>query len=267
MFEEIEKARKKLEEDRARQKKEDERREQEQEAKDIAACKGKLTECDICAEDRPPTRMASCNAKEKHTYCFTCVKTHIETMIGGGKHTATCMAVDCKGHYPRKVLEEVLDKALISRMDRLKQNDDLKGIKGIEECPFCNFKAFCEDKSRFNCQNPECEMSSCLKCKAETHPGLSCTEYGKQKKENKGGLKGLELRHLVEEAMTNALLRHCPYVYTPPPPYTTYADLSKQTMQNAIHKRLWMQQDDMPNLWHDVVVCSFNFTLLSLSRN
>jgi TRIAD3 protein (E3 ubiquitin-protein ligase RNF216) len=212
MFEEIEKARKKAEAKRARQKKEEERREKERETKAMATNKGKLVECDICAEDRPPNRMASCNTKEKHTYCFVCVKTHIETIIGDGKHVPVCMTVDCKGHYPRQILEQVLDKALVARMDRLQQNADLEGVRGIEECPFCNFKAFCETPSKFDCQNPECEMSSCLKCKAETHPGMSCATYARKKKEDKGESKGMQLRHLVEEAMTEALLRHCPYV-------------------------------------------------------
>lgn len=215
MFEEIERARKKAEEKRSRQKKEDKQRMQEADAKAVAAYKGRLVECDICAEDRPPNRMASCNSKEKHTYCFVCVKTHIETIVGDGKFVPVCMETGCKGRYPRQVLEQLLDKALVARMERLEQNADLKGIKGIEECPFCNFKAICETPSKFDCQNPECLMSSCLKCKAETHPGSSCAAYAKKKKENEGDDKGMRLRHLVEEAMSEAMMRRCPYVLIP----------------------------------------------------
>lgn len=212
MFEEIERARKKAEEKRSRQKKEDEQLLKKSEAKAVSAKKGALIECDICAEDRPPSHMASCTSKDKHTYCFLCVKTHIETIVGDGKHAAVCMEAGCKGRYPRQVLEQLLDKALVARMERLQQNADLKGIKGIEDCPFCNFKAICETPLKFDCHNPECLMSSCLKCKAETHPGLSCVAYGKKKKQDEGGDKGMRLRHLVEEAMSEALMRRCPYV-------------------------------------------------------
>lgn len=212
MFEEIERARRKAEEKRSRQKKEDEQQIKDVEAKAVAAHKGAFVECNICAEDRPPNRMASCDSKDKHTYCFICVKTYIETIVGDGKHIPVCMEAGCKGRYPRQVLEQLLDKALVARMDRLQQNADLKGIEGIEECPFCNFKAICETSSKFDCQNPECLMSSCLKCKAETHPGLSCAAYAKKKKEDEGGDKGMRLRHLVEEAMSEAMVRRCPYV-------------------------------------------------------
>ncbi|QDS74176.1 hypothetical protein FKW77_001883 [Venturia effusa] len=191
MFEEIERARKRAEQKQSRQKKEDEQRMKDAEAKAVAIYKGTLVECDICAEDRPPNRMAGCNNKEKHAYCFMCVKTHIETLIGDGKHVPVCMEGGCKGRYPRQVLEQLLDKALVTRMERLQQNADLKGVKGIEECPFCNFKAMCETPSKFDCRNPECLMSSCLKCKAETHPGLSCAAHAKKKKE-KDGVKQAE---------------------------------------------------------------------------
>jgi E3 ubiquitin-protein ligase RNF216 len=254
MFEEIEKARKKAEEKQASQKREDEQRMKDLMAKAVSTDKGELVECDICAEDRPLKYMASCNTKEKHTYCFVCVKTHIETIIGDGKHAAVCMTTNCKGYYSRQVLEQLLDKALVLRMERLQQNEELKGVKGIKDCPFCNFKAFCETPSKFDCQNPECLMSSCLKCKAETHPALSCAEYAKKKKEDIGESKGVRLRHLVEEAMTEALLRHCPYVLVPFVDLDYYMLIPRQTMQNAIHKRYGLQQDDLPNVWYDVLV-------------
>ncbi|KAE9971608.1 hypothetical protein EG328_005480 [Venturia inaequalis] len=215
MFEEIERARKKAEAKQSLQKKENEQRMIEAEAREVSAYKGNLVECDICAEDRPPNRMAGCDTKDQHTYCFACVKTHIETILGDGKYVAVCMESGCKGRYPRQVLKLLLDKTLIARMERLQQNADLKGIKGIEECPLCNFKAICDTPLRFDCRNPECLMSSCLKCKAETHPGLSCAEYANKKNEDEGGDKGMRLRHLVEEAMSEALMRRCPQCGTP----------------------------------------------------
>jgi hypothetical protein len=212
MFEEITKAKKKAEEQRALKKEESEKRMRDREAKAISDKKVEKVECDVCAEDRPSFHMASCNGKEKHTYCIWCVKTHIENIIGAGQYATTCMTPDCKGLYPRSVLQQLLDNSTVSRIEHLQQNSDLAKVKGMVECPFCRIKAFCETPTTFDCHNPECLMSTCRKCKDTTHPGMSCAEYGKKKKEDTGDDLATRVRHEMEEAMTKALVRYCPYV-------------------------------------------------------
>src|ERR1700761_4533258 len=141
--------------------------------------------------------MTSCSGKAKHTYCFRCVKQHIETIVGAGRWIPLCMEEGCDAVYAKAVITQLLDKATIDRMDRLQLNTELAGV-GLDECPFCNFRAVCETPTKFDCHNPECNMSSCLKCKEECHIPKSCEEAKRDK--DKG--KALNLRHLIEEAMT-----------------------------------------------------------------
>lgn len=61
-----------------------------------------------------------------------------------------------------------------------------------------------EGEKLFRCGNQEggCGVVSCRKCKKLDHLPKSCEEVEKDKK--------LDARHVVEEAMTQALVRDCP---------------------------------------------------------
>lgn len=95
----------------------------------------------------------------------------------------------------------------MAKLDSLQQQDEIvkAGLDGLEDCPFCEFKAICpppEEDREFRCLNPDCEKVSCRLCKQETHVPKSCDEARKD--------AGVPERHLVEEAMTEALVRTCP---------------------------------------------------------
>jgi TRIAD3 protein (E3 ubiquitin-protein ligase RNF216) len=121
------------------------------------------------------------------------------------------MDSDCKGVYAKKMLRPLLDKSIMDRMERLEQNEQLKNIDGIEECPFCNFKAVPLGTTVFECQNPECEMSSCRECKEPAHVPKSC----KEAKLSKSVGANKNIRHLLEEAMSRAAMRVCNVCATP----------------------------------------------------
>lgn len=53
----------------------------------------------------------------------------------------------------------------------------------------------------FRCQNKKCGKTSCRLCQKETHVPLSCEEAKKDGQ--------VTLRHIVEEAMSAALIRQC----------------------------------------------------------
>jgi TRIAD3 protein (E3 ubiquitin-protein ligase RNF216) len=96
-------------------------------------------------------------------------------------------------------------------------------IEGLVKCPFCDYAAICppiEEDKEFRCENPECKASlprssrfcfalisgigmdvTCRHCQRKSHLPLSCTEAMKDDK--------IAIRHVVEEAMTQALVRKC----------------------------------------------------------
>jgi TRIAD3 protein (E3 ubiquitin-protein ligase RNF216) len=166
-----------------------------------------MGECQCCFAQYPLNRMTSCSGKDLHLFCMDCPKQYIETEIGQGKCRPVCFAsTDCKGTFSRAQLQQVLDQRTFDRLEHLQQQQDLAaaGLDFLSECPFCDYKQECppiEVDKEFRCQNTKCGKTSCRLCNKETHIPLSCEEAKKDDK--------LTLRHVVEEAMSAALIRKC----------------------------------------------------------
>jgi TRIAD3 protein (E3 ubiquitin-protein ligase RNF216) len=113
----------------------------------------------------------------------------------------------CQAGFSRSEIKEVLGSSMMAKLDALQQQDEISraGIEGLESCPFCEFKAICpsvEEDREFRCCNSSCEVVSCRLCKDITHIPKTCEEAKKE--------RGISERHLVEEAMSEALIRNCP---------------------------------------------------------
>jgi TRIAD3 protein (E3 ubiquitin-protein ligase RNF216) len=166
-----------------------------------------MGECACCFDDVPLNRMITCSGDTTHFYCKECVKRQIETQMGQSKCQPACFGVDgCPGTFTRSQLQQVLCEKTFERLEHMQQQADLAaaGLDFLSECPFCDFKMECPpvkvDKE-FRCQNKKCGKTSCRLCVKETHVPLSCEEAKKDGQ--------LSLRHIVEEAMSAALIRQC----------------------------------------------------------
>jgi TRIAD3 protein (E3 ubiquitin-protein ligase RNF216) len=166
-----------------------------------------MGECQCCFTEYPLNRMIGCSGKDVHLFCMDCPKSYIETEMGQSKCRPVCFAsTECKGTFTRQQLQRVLSDKTFERLEHMQQQQDLAaaGLDFLSECPFCDFKAECPpvDVDReFRCQSTKCGKTSCRLCNRETHIPLSCEEA---KKEGQ-----LTLRHVVEEAMSAALIRKC----------------------------------------------------------
>jgi hypothetical protein len=119
--------------------------------------------------------------------------------------------------YKRADYERVLEQDALIMRSRLETRASLRNIDGLTPCPACDFAAFVDPGVQiFECRNPKCLKSFCLRCKEKPHPGISCNQAGKQKatataadaKANPSKL--LEaLRRKVEDAVSEALIRRC----------------------------------------------------------
>lgn len=167
-----------------------------------------MVECQCCYTDAPANRTVPCEGEELHFFCFSCIRMSAETQVGLMKHEMQCFDTGgCKAGFARPVLREALGASLMDKLESLQQQDEITqaGLDGLEGCPFCEFKAICqpvEENREFRCANPDCEMISCRLCKDETHIPKTCQEAKRE--------KGVSERHLVEEAMSGALIRTCP---------------------------------------------------------
>jgi TRIAD3 protein (E3 ubiquitin-protein ligase RNF216) len=151
--------------------------------------------------------MTYCNGNSIHFFCLTCAKTYVEGEMGNAKCRPICFAdTSCGGTFARSQLLEFLGQTSFDRLEHLQQQADLAaaGLDFLDDCPFCDFKAEClpvEIDREFRCLNPKCQRTSCRLCQKETHVPLSCEEAKKD--------GNLTIRHVIEEAMSAALIRHC----------------------------------------------------------
>ncbi|EED18173.1 RING finger protein, putative [Talaromyces stipitatus ATCC 10500] len=168
---------------------------------------GTLAECQCCFTEVLPDHTVPCNGDKIHLFCNSCIKQHAETQVGLMQYELKCFDTSgCHAGFDRNLIKKIVGDKLMKRLEHLQQQDEIAkaSIDGLEECPFCEFKAICppvEEDKEFACLNSECEIVSCRLCKQETHIPKTCEEAKKE--------RGLEERHAVEEAMTAALIRKC----------------------------------------------------------
>lgn len=169
---------------------------------------GTLVECQCCFCEVIPDRAVPCDGDAVHLFCYDCINQKAEVQVGLMRYELKCFDTSgCEAEFNRSVIREVIGEKLMKRLEDLQQQDEIAkaAIDGLEECPFCEFKAICppiEENKEFTCLNSECAKVSCRLCKTETHIPQTCEEAKKE--------RGLEERHAVEEAMTAALVRKCP---------------------------------------------------------
>lgn len=203
--EELAAARKRAQEDRVFREKQEARKQAEADNLQRSIARGRIAECQACFDELPMNRQVHCHGDEPHFTCFSCIETYIKTEIGDSRCRVLCTA-GCGAGFDSAQLNLIADKKLLRKLADLQQEQDIRdaGLEDLEECPFCDFKAIMppiEENFLFNCQNPECEKVSCRRCKLTSHIPISCEQYAKEQKANS--------RHVVEEAMTAALIRSC----------------------------------------------------------
>ncbi|OXV05258.1 hypothetical protein Egran_06974 [Elaphomyces granulatus] len=166
-----------------------------------------VIECECCFSDTPINRTIPCEGDSIHFFCHRCIKLNAESQIGLMKYEMKCLDIGgCKACFSREFLIAAIGLSMMAKLDSLQQQDEIvkAGLDGLEDCPFCEFKAICpppEEYREFRCLAPDCKKVSCRLCKKETHIPKSCEEVQKEARVK---------RHLVEEAMTEALVRTCP---------------------------------------------------------
>ncbi|KAJ4361630.1 hypothetical protein N0V95_001707 [Ascochyta clinopodiicola] len=172
-----------------------------------AKLNNQMGECQCCFTEYPLNRMVSCGGKDTHLFCLDCPRQYIETEMGQSKCRPVCFAsTECKSTFSRQQLKQVLSDRTFERLEHMQQQEDIAaaGLDFLSECPFCDFKMECppvDEDREFRCQSTKCGKTSCRLCQRETHIPLTCDEASKDGK--------LTLRHVVEEAMSAALIRKC----------------------------------------------------------
>lgn len=170
-----------------------------------AVLTGEMQDCQCCFEEIPFNRMVGCGGDAVHFFCKSCVTAYVESEMGSARYRPVCFADStCGGTFTRRQLQDCLGDTF-DHLENMQQRQELE-ISGLDldECPFCNYKQICpplEEDKEFRCLDPKCRKTSCRVCQKETHIPLSCEEAKKDEK--------ITIRHIVEEAMSAALIRFC----------------------------------------------------------
>ncbi|KAF3064071.1 hypothetical protein GL218_01990 [Daldinia childiae] len=180
-----------------------------EEEKNFAHAKsiGEVVECGCCFDEFPLNRMIHCDSEDVHWFCRNCMRSQVETNIGLSKYEISCMSMDgCEAGFSVDQKRQFLNKKLRVALERLEQEAVLRmaGIENLETCPFCPYAAEyppVEVDKEFTCVNPGCEKVSCRLCRKETHIPKTCAEAAND--------HGIDARHVLEEAMSAALIRNC----------------------------------------------------------
>ncbi|KAK2759160.1 hypothetical protein FQN54_003260 [Arachnomyces sp. PD_36] len=169
---------------------------------------GAIVECQCCFADIPLNRTIHCEGNDGHFFCYGCIQTTAKNQLGLMKFEMKCFDTSgCESGFGKSQLREAVSQDILDKLDYFQQRHeiDAAGIEGLQECPFCDFRAICppvEEDREFRCFNPECMKVSCRLCNLPSHIPKTCIEARKE--------QHLSARHLVEEAMSEALIRKCP---------------------------------------------------------
>ena len=136
------------------------------------------------------------------------MQSNTKAQVELSRYQVLCMdGSGCKEEFSREEKHRFLDTKMLELLERLQQQADLRAadVEGLESCPFCDYAAIyppVEEDKEFRCLMPTCEIVSCRLCRQVSHIPKTCAEYKKE--------QGVEERHVLEEAMTKALLKTCP---------------------------------------------------------
>ncbi|WVR04125.1 hypothetical protein IAU60_001124 [Kwoniella sp. DSM 27419] len=162
-------------------------------------------ECGCCFGEDIWDNMFQC--AEGHLFCKPCATQYAETKLGEQSTMILCMDVSgCPSPFPESELRRLLSDKSFALYHHLRQAEELEvaAIEGLESCPSCAFAVVIDnpDEKLFHCQNEECGRVTCRSCKREDHIPRTCAEVEADLKLNN--------RHVVEDAMSEALIRRCP---------------------------------------------------------
>ena len=169
---------------------------------------GSMVECQCCFDEKPINRAVACEGEHAHFFCNDCVRRQAESQVGAMKYEMLCMDTSgCQADLSAEAVAQAIPLQLYDKLAFNQQQTEisLAGLQGLEMCPFCDFKAICdpvEVDTVFDCQNPDCGLVTCRKCKERSHLPRTCEEIKND--------KGLGARHTVEEARSKAMMRTCP---------------------------------------------------------
>ena len=171
-----------------------------QRAYQLAEKAHELLFCGCCWNQFLDEDMAQCS--NGHLFCRKCLIDHIETLVGEGRSDLRCLSVEeeeCNGCVPMSELERVVPVRTLERLFATETENAVinSDVQGLVKCHHCGIRIEVDGSGIMRC--PECGSETCTGCGQAGHKGMSCEEFA-----------GLDKNRLVEDKMSEAVIRTCP---------------------------------------------------------
>ncbi|KAL8503265.1 hypothetical protein ACS0TY_022123 [Phlomoides rotata] len=163
--------------------------------------------CEICVEEKPISdtfRILGCN----HSYCTECITKYVASKLQDNITKITCPVSDCEGYIDWQQCRFILPKELLDRWGDALCEAVILGWERFY-CPYKDCSALLIDDSEeeavVQSECPSCNRLFCAACKVPWHTGVSCADFQKLNKDERGN----EDLMLLNLAKSNKWMR-CP---------------------------------------------------------
>eukprot|EP01028_Stygiella_incarcerata_P005066 TRINITY_DN217_c0_g3_i1.p1 TRINITY_DN217_c0_g3~~TRINITY_DN217_c0_g3_i1.p1 ORF type:complete len:608 (+),score=142.99 TRINITY_DN217_c0_g3_i1:1820-3643(+) len=161
----------------------------------------KTYECGICMSDHRIDGFATLDCN--HRICWDCLKRHIETSEERSGPTIKCAECqECVVGDP--IIRYVMGKEWFQKFEERRLKDVMRTM-GTINCPKpgCDY-AFLADAGMMRGECVKCKHVFCIRCREDFHPGSTCEEYEKWKKENG------EADRVMDKMVRDGKIKRCP---------------------------------------------------------
>ncbi|KAJ1700492.1 hypothetical protein LUZ63_000271 [Rhynchospora breviuscula] len=144
--------------------------------------------CKICMDTVPADQMFQTSNDCTHVFCGDCLSHYLGTKIRENISVVECPEENCKALLEPVKCQELLPSEVFERWENALCESMLLDAQNFY-CPFKDCSALMVDDgdetvTRAEC--PSCRRLFCAACKVAWHAGLSCEEFGKLGKDERG---------------------------------------------------------------------------------
>lgn len=141
-----------------------------------SASSSNSSDCPICFETFPSSRLCSISTCKSHRYCRGCLRSHFVTHISSNElHRVVCPHPDCAALPTDKDLRRLLTAKQFQSFERFSVLSACRDAKTLW-CPFPTCGALClaDGGCSIRAACPSCQGVICLACNRPDHPGVDC---------------------------------------------------------------------------------------------
>ena len=178
---------------------------------DFQAVSNDMLECQCCFCESNFSDMVPCC--EGHLFCNQCLNDYVKQKCQDGVRSGVleCMENDCDAPFARSMLSVKVPDEMLKKLDERIEAANIAqaALPDLVRCPKCQIQfELPEEIMVLVCGS--CQYQSCRNCKIEwtaEHQGKKCEELETD--------DTTKQRRLLEEQMSEAIMRRCPKCKTP----------------------------------------------------